>query len=115
MKFVGRNMSFGIRDLIYIIVYVLSLAGVFNAFKNRLKNLEREVRKGYKILYADRGQLNLIDQDTCKKYRDEVFTAIRRSERIIEMLLDKLEKINENMIIIMVHMGINSPNGIKKD
>ena len=107
-------MTIELRDIIYILINFGTILSLFFAFKNRVSNLEREVRRGMKILYQDAGKLNLIDCDTCKKHRDEIFTALRRSEKSVEMLLIELRDIKENMIIIMVHMGIKTPNGIKK-
>ena len=46
--------------------------------------------------------------------RSGLIPRLSRSEKSVEMLLIELRDIKENMIIIMVHMGIKKPNGIKK-
>lgn len=107
-------MTIGLKDIVYLVAYFATIISLYYGFKHRLSNVEREVRRGMKVLYQDAGKLNLIDCDTCKKHRDEIFTALRRSEKSVEMLLLELRDIKENMIIIMVHMGIKTPNGIKK-
>lgn len=105
-------MTLETKDIIYIIVYVVSVAGVFFAFKNKLNNVEKENGQVRRILFGDRGTLNLVDVKTCEKYRDEVFAAIRRGEQVNQMLLQKLEELAKNVIVIMVSLNIKSPNGI---
>jgi hypothetical protein len=39
-----------------------------------------------------------------------VFLAIRRGEQVQEMLLKRIEELNKNVLIIMVHLNIRSPN-----
>lgn len=104
-------MTLETKDIIYILVYIISLITLLLAQKNRISNLEREVRRGMKVLYKEAGALNIIDHDTCKRNRDEIFTAIRRSERAMEMLLGKLEELNKNVLLISFKM--DSMNGEK--
>lgn len=107
-------MTIGLKDIVYLAAYFATIISLYFGFKHRLSNVEREVRRGMKVLYQEAGKLNLIDHETCKKNRDEIFTAIRRNEKSMEMFLLELRDIKENMIIIMVHMGIKTPNGLKK-
>jgi len=107
-------MTIGLKDIVYLFAYFATIISLYFGFKHRLSNVEREVRRGMKVLYQEAGKLNLIDHETCKKNRDEIFTAIRRNEKSMEMFLLELRDIKDNMIIIMVHMGIKGPNGLKK-
>lgn len=104
-------MTLETKDIIYILLYIISMISVFLAFKNRLSNVEKTVSRGMKVLYKEAGALNIIDHDTCKRNRDEIFTAIRRSERAMEMLLGKLEELNKNVLLISFKM--DAMNGEK--
>lgn len=93
-------MTFDLKDIIYVAVYLISVVGVYYGQKNRIGNLEKENSEIKGIIFADRGKLNLIDHETCKKYRDDVYTAIRRNEQVNEMLLNKIDKIGENVLLL---------------
>lgn len=97
-------MTLGLKDIIYLMVYAVSIAGIFLAFKNELGNVRRDVNHGMKILYKDAGQLNLIDCETCKKHRDEIFTAIRRNEKSFEMFFLDIREIKEELIELRVEI-----------
>lgn len=106
---------------IYVIVYIVSLISVFLAMKYKQSNLEErltQMQSGHreemgqirKILFGKRGSLNLVDVETCKNNRDQVYAAIRRGEQVQEMLLKRVEELNKNVLIIMVHLNVRSPN-----
>ena len=104
-----------IKDIIYIITYFISIISVYFAARGRLANLENDSKLFKKILYKERGSLNLIDHEACKKNRDEVFSAIRRTERAMEMFADNLKDVNKNTIEIRMLLDILlNQNGIKK-
>lgn len=86
--------------------------GVFYTNRNRIHNLEKENGQIRKIVYGDRGMLNLVDTNTCKCHRDEVFTAIRRGETVSEMIMKKIEELNKNVLILMISLNVRSPNGM---
>ena len=109
------SMTIELKDLIYLLIYIVSLITLLLALKNRVQNIEKELRRGMRVLYQEAGSLNVVDHATCKRHRDEIFTAIRRSEKTVEVLLFEIKDIKENMIIIMVHMGIKKPDGLKND
>jgi len=99
-------MTVDLKDAIYLITYLVSLVSIFMSFKARLAAMESEFRKITSIIYAEKGSLNLIDVRTCKEHRDQVFTALRRSETVMEMALTKIEVLNENVLEIMIHLQI---------
>lgn len=99
-------MTVDLKDAIYLITYIVSLISVFISFKSRLIGIENEFKRVISIIYAEKGSLNLIDVKTCKEHRDQVFTALRRSETVMEMALTKIETLNENVIEIMIHLDI---------
>lgn len=99
-------MTVDLKDAIYLITYIVSLISVFISFKSRLIGIENEFKRVISIIYAEKGSLNLVDVKTCKEHRDQVFTALRRSETVMEMALTKIETLNENVIEIMIHLDI---------
>lgn len=103
-------MTLEIKDIIYLLVYIISMMSVFFSIRGRLHSIEKETGQVRRILFGDRGALNIIDVDTCRANRDQVFSAIRRGEQVQEMLLKRIEELNKNVLIIMVHLNIRSPN-----
>lgn len=108
-------MTLDVKDIIYLMVYIISMVSVFFSIKSRLSDIEKETGNVSKILFGDRGTLNIIDKETCRGNRDQVFTAIRRGEQVQEMLLKRIEELNKNVLIIMVHLNIRSPNSTALD
>lgn len=103
-------MTLEVKDIIYLLVYIISMMSVFFSMKARLSGIEKETGQVRKILFGDRGTLNIVDVETCKANRDQIFIAIRRNEQVQEMLLKRIEELNKNVLIIMVHLNIRSPN-----
>lgn len=94
----GSTVTLDVKDIVYLLVYVISVVSVYYAQRNRIGNLEKENSQIKSIIYGDRGKLNIIDHDSCKRYRDEVFAAVRRNEQVNEMLLNEIKEINKNVL-----------------
>jgi hypothetical protein len=107
-------MTVEIKDIVYLITYVITLISVFISFRARLASLERDIKRTSEILYADKGSLNVIDVAHCKQNRDEVFTAIRRSEKVIEMLVQEIKNLNENVLKIKVLLELEGKKFAEK-
>lgn len=107
-------MTVDLKDAIYLITYLISIVSVFISFKARLNAIENEFKRVVGIIYAEKGSLNLVDVKTCKEHRDQVFTALRRSETVMEMALTKIEVLNENVLEIMIHLQIRREKKIVK-
>lgn len=105
-------MTLEIKDIVYLISYALTVAALYFSFRNRLGNIEREMKRSNQVIYGDQGRLNLVDTQHCKEHRDNIHTAIRRGEKAVEMLLAKLDQMNENVLLISFKM--DQANG-KKD
>lgn len=103
-------MTLEVKDIIYLLVYIISMMSVFFSIRGRLYSIEKETGQVRRILFGDRGTLNIIDVETCRSNRDQVFSAIRRGEQVQEMLLKRIEELNKNVLIIMVHLNIRSPD-----
>lgn len=104
-------MTFDLKDIIYIIVYAVSLAGVIFSYKNRIANLESKITRLDKTLFHESGALNFISRDSCKSSQDHVYTAIRRGESNIEQTLRKIDQLNENILKIMFYLKIEKKKG----
>lgn len=103
-------MTLEVKDLVYLLTYIITIVSVFFSIRGRLSSIEKESGQVRRILFGDRGNLNIVDIETCKANRDQVFLAIRRNEQVQEMLLKRIEELNKNVLIIMVHLNIRSPN-----
>lgn len=100
-------MTLGLKDIIYILVYVVSIAGAFFALRNELNNIRKENKRIRNIIFADQGKLNLVDQATCKQHQDQIYAAIRRSENAFAVTAKEIKTLNENVVRIMVILDIN--------
>lgn len=90
-------MTIGLKDIIYLVGYILSLMAFLFSIRNQIKANENEINKALKVLFGERGKLNVVDIDSCKQNRDNVFQAIRRAETVNENILKKMEEINKNI------------------
>lgn len=106
-------MTLETKDIIYILLYIISMISMFLAFRYEVKELRKDVTRGQKVLYQDAGNLNVIDVNTCKRYRDEVFESIRRTERAFEMFLVEAREIKEKLIYLTIK--VDEFNKFKKD
>ncbi len=99
-------MSFTFRDVIYMSVYVASIAGSFAWFKYSVGNLKQSVDSIKKILFLEKGGLNIVDNSKCKEHRDTVHKSIRREAEITHDALTQIHCLNQNIIRIMTHMKL---------
>lgn len=102
------------EDIIYIIVYVITLMSIIFSLRSKLKSIEKDNRLLKNIIFGDKGKLNIIDCDLCKRNRDEVFTSIRKTESAIQMVIPKIDELRDNMLTMMIYLKIRGPNGLKK-
>lgn len=94
------------KDIIYILIYIVSIISVFFAFRNRQSHIERELARNQKVLFNEHGFPNLIDLKTCKEHRDQVFMTIRRSENILDQVLKKIDIMNENVLTLKAEIRL---------
>lgn len=108
-------MMIDIRLVAYIIGYIVTVITFAILLKFTLGETRKDLKIIKDIIFADKGNLNLIDVSTCEKNRDIVHNKIRNIESAANMMISEIKELNNNVIAIMVHMKINSPNGVKKD
>lgn len=106
-------MTLTIKDIVYILAYIITIISGFVTFRARLKILETEMINNRKIIFGERGCLNLIDAKTCNEYRNQVFIAIKRSEKAMESTTSKLDRLNDHLIKIMTKLEISQDEGKK--
>lgn len=102
-------MILEIKDIIYLVVYLISMISVFFSFRSKLNEIEKELKRNQTIIFGDKGSLNLVDVNTCKQQRDQVFAAIRRSETAMDQTLRRIDDLNTNVLTIMVYLQIKPP------
>ena len=106
------NSYLTIRDIIYIVVYFVSMGITIGGFIYRLKQLESDCGRVKKTLYLSNGGLNTINSETCKIHRDQIFTAIRKGERISDAQTKELRILNERILRIMIHLKIDTDKSL---
>lgn len=89
-------MTLTVKDLIYLGSFLTSIISVFFYSKNRLFNIEKDLKSYRQIIFGERGCLNLVDGKTCDSNRDVVFTAIRKSDENAIKTLDKLDSLSNS-------------------
>jgi hypothetical protein len=94
----------GLKDAVWILVYVISLATVWNAFKNKINNLETNMILMKKVVYQESGVLNLIDANTCKEHRAVFKKDITKVENASALLSEKMDNIGDNVLIIITKL-----------
>ena len=99
-------MTLALKDIIYILVYVVSIAAAFFALRNELANIKKDSSLIKNIIFADQGKLNLVDTATCKQHQDQIYAAIRRSENAFQATASEIKILNENVMRIMIILDI---------
>lgn len=105
-------MTIGVREIVLAVGWVLSLMAVIFGYRYSLRELKKENNELKSVIFGNQGRLNVIDTHRCKEHRDQIFSAIRKSEKVVEMVLGKLDSLNENVLLISFKM--DQANG-KKD
>jgi hypothetical protein len=85
------------------------MMGMFFTLRSELHGLKKENGRIRKILFGDRGKLNLIDCATCEQHRALLETSLDRYSNALQMISGEVKDINKNVITIMVSQNIKSP------
>jgi len=109
--------------MIYIAVYLISIAVIWTNLKNRVANLENkiyEIKQAFdKVLYTQQGALNLMSPDQCEKHRAEIKMIINDKIDKIENKIDKIENkidrtnkelkiVDKNILLIATKLNVNT-------
>lgn len=99
-------MEFSLRDLIYLSVYVATIAGFLTRTKSKITQLQQSIDSIKNILFLEKGGLNIVDNAKCKEHQDIVFEAIRREADVTRDALAQIRYMNMNLTRLMIHMKI---------
>jgi len=90
------------------ILFIISLASVIAGFIYRIKIVESKLKRVMKTIYHENGGHNVITLHECKSHRDNVFTAIRKGERMAAEIVKEIKMLNENVLRTKIHLKINT-------
>lgn len=99
-------MTLGVKDVVYLLTFIVSLISILISLKGELRGIKGDIYRVMDTLYGDKGKLNVVDVHSCKCFRDDIFTAIRRGESAYRDTSLRMEKLNDNIIAIMVYLQI---------
>lgn len=85
-------MEFTLRDLVYIGVYIATVAGMLVKDKGRIDQI-------HKVIFQERGGLNVVTKDDCEKAQ----AGLRQHS---QDAVDQISILHENITIIMIDRGL---------
>lgn len=107
-------MDMGIRDIVYIGVYLVTISVVWSDFKNSLNNTKNDVKKlndlFENIVFTKTGGLNLVSTSSCKELRQEIKNDIVDIENTNKQINNKLSVLSDNILVIMTELKIDKKN-----
>lgn len=95
-------MTIGIKEIVLIVGWAISLMALIFAHRYRLRNLEDQNKHLRSVIYGEKGRLNIVDIKTCEDCRDVIFSKIRDNEASIQEIskrTDNKTDINMNLKI----------------
>ena len=92
-------MDFTLRDLMYIGVYVATVTGVMVRFKNQIQRLEKSMGTINRVIFLERGGLNVVTKDDCSSHRDTI-------QEQTQDAVDQIHCVNQNVVRIMRAMDL---------
>lgn len=95
-----------IKDLAYILLLIVTVTATLMTFKNRVANLETEVKKLYRIIFKKNGELGVVTHETCLAHRTIISKETDDINSQLTKTFDKLDTMNDNIILLMVHMNV---------
>jgi len=99
-------LALSTREWLIILGWVITIVGVYFAFTSRVKKIEESNDSLKKIVFLEKGGLNVVDNTTCKSLRNTVYSAIRRESGVTKAAFRNIDCLNQNIIKIMMHMKL---------
>lgn len=99
-------MEFTLRDAIYIGTYIVSISGIIFGLKFRISKNEASTQTLNKIVFKEKGGLNVVTTEVCKQHRDTIHKSIRQEAAITRKAFEQIRCLNQNIIKIMMHMQL---------
>ena len=103
-------MTLGTKDIVYLLTYIITLITMLIVIRSLLIEIRKDMRLVKNIIFGERGALNIVTQAILKAHLDEIWNKMRRTDQGVEMILRKVEGMDKNILILMVHQGIKSPD-----
>lgn len=114
-------MELSIKDLIYI---GGSVGGLFATYWRQVRRSDeisakvdsntKDISKlsdfFKKVILDDNGEIRLVDKATAKEEKKELVAMILEGRQTTKQVSEKLTEMNENIILIMYHMNIDTEN-----
>lgn len=85
-------MEFTLRDIVYIGIYIATVAGLYVRFQDRVRVLS-------KVIFLERGGLNVVTKEECEKHQ----ASLRQHS---QDAVDQISILHENITIIMLDRGL---------
>lgn len=93
------------KEIIIVCANVATLVSIFMAFKGKIAKVEASNKSINKVLFKD-GTLKLVSNEVCKERRWVIKEVIREEKEANRVVSDKLECMNQNLIILLTHMNL---------
>jgi hypothetical protein len=90
-------MPIELKDAVYILVYVVTIAAIYQRFNNRLHNMEKIIKRFQAIVWENGGRLNIVDHKSCRDFRDTMHESIRKCDNSHDRVFQKLEVHGEQL------------------
>jgi|GEM_PF-6655863 hypothetical protein len=104
-------MEIGIRDGIYIGIYFIMIATIWNNFKNDIKNNQKDVKKlselFKKIMFTESGQINFVSHVQCDNTKKTMREELKEGRTTTQKAFDEIDKMSKNILLILYHLKIN--------
>ena len=92
-------MDFTLKDLVYIAIYVATVTALIVKFRYRISKAEDAVRHLNRIVFLERGGLNVITQAECLRRRTDIIDHTQEA-------LKQIQCLNQNIVKIMLKLHL---------
>jgi hypothetical protein len=99
-------MTLDIRTTIYIAGTFVTLTSFVFASLYKINALSNKNDSLNKIIYLEKGGLNIVTIDTCSEHRQEIAQEIEREAGLTKEAMVEIKCLSENMIILMTERGL---------
>ena len=99
-------MTFDIKTTLLVTGYIVTCVSFLFAFIYKVKNVEKEHAALKKIIFLEKGGLNIVTIGSCRESRIKINRDIRRESGITKEALEQIKCLSDNVIIIMTKMEL---------
>lgn len=99
-------MQFTLRDIIYLSVYVTTVAVLFAKYKFKINQVSKNVDVIKNIIFLEKGGLNIVDNVSCTNHRKLVDESIQREAAMRKDAVAQIRHLNTNVTRLMIHLKV---------